>query len=397
MSKNALKPRLTPDSRTVLVLFAIALGIRVLASVLVEPTGLVPDPETYELGYAKRIASGFEWISRPMSPVAPGYPVLLAVLYLVSAKQLWLMLFFQSAIGALTVVGAYRLGRQLLDERFAVAAAIWVALLFNQVLYSVLFLRDVFATLLFIIVVFLVSRPFERMRFGLFAGLVYGALVHVDPQYLLLGPLFGVFILFYKSRHLVFNVQYFFVFVLAVLAFSTPWTIRNHIVYGQPIPIGLEASRFLRPVKAVVVRKEISEIETRIERLSNPNRSKSNVAEFWRFARFHDEPLPGLTDQEGKPAVRPAWSVRHNVIGILSYGIPIPFFLLGLALVLVDRNRFGIMLGVMTVAYFLVRVYLGGSERARLPIEPLVIVLAFYGVAGLLRLRRGSLPPQPEP
>ena len=65
---------------------------------------------------------------------------------------------------------------------------------------------------------------------------------------------------------------------------------------------------------------------------------------------------------------------------IINYGILIPFFLLGLVLVVRDRNRTGIMLAMITMAYFVMRTYLGGNERTRLAVEPFIVVLAFYGI-----------------
>jgi hypothetical protein len=38
------------------------------------------------------------------------------------------------------------------------------------------------------------------------------------------------------------------------------------------------------------------------------------------------------------------------------------------------------MLVAVTAAYFLMRSYLGGSEWTRIPVGPLIVLLAFYGI-----------------
>jgi hypothetical protein len=63
----------------------------------------------------------------------------------------------------------------------------------------------------------------------------------------------------------------------------------------------------------------------------------------------------------------------------------LPFFIVGIVFAVRNRDRTALMLAVFAVVYFLMRAYLGGNERTRLPIDPLVILLAFYGIAVLVR------------
>jgi len=388
------------ERRILLALFAIALGLRVLyGAILTTQPGLVASSATSDLSHAKEIASGVRWITEPYSPRAPGYPVVLAALYLLSVKQLWLVAFYQAILGALTVLVVYRLGRLFLGTGLATIAALWFALHVYHIHLSYSFERDIAAVLLLMLVLLLVVRPFKRMRYALIAGLVCTALIHVDSQYLLLLPVFALFVLF-KTRHGLFNIQYLLLFLSVVVVASIPWTVRNYAVYGQPLPIGLEAARFLRPVKVVVTEpsRGISDIESKVVRASRARLIEQNTVEFWRFARFRGEQSPEGTEASNTTAGRslePAWSVRHDLVSILNYGVLLPFFLIGIVVAIRERNRTGLMLAAVTVAYFLMRAYLGGNERTRLPIDPLVVLIAFYGVAALVRrFRREAATPR---
>ncbi len=381
------------ERRILLALFAIALGLRVLyGAVLMTQEDLSAAPLKSDLVYAKEIASGTRWITEPYSPRSPGYPVVLAALYLLSVKQTWLVTFFQTVLGALTVVVVYRLGRCLLDVPFATIAALWFAFDVQHMHLSYLFARDIAAVLLFMLVLFLLVRPFARMRYAPVSGVVYTALIHVDPQYLLLLPVLIVFGLF-KTRHRFLNIQYLFVFLGVVLVASTPWTIRNYKVYDQPIPIALEARRFLRPAKLVVTEPGtgFSMIESKIVMASRAHLIRRNTVEFWRVARFSGSAVPdgtGTPDAPTSLADEPAWSTRHNAVSIINYGVMLPFFLLGTVFAVRYRNRIGLMLAAVTLTYFLMRAYLGGNEQSRLPIDPLIILLAFYGISAVLELFR---------
>jgi hypothetical protein len=68
----------------------------------------------------------------------------------------------------------------------------------------------------------------------------------------------------------------------------------------------------------------------------------------------------------------------------------LPFFLLGVVQALRRRDRVALMIGAVVAAYFLMRAYLGGSEVSRLPVDPLIIVLGFYGAASIGGAFRGN-------
>ena len=372
---------MSAERRTMLILFAVALGLRVLyGAFLANQPDLVPNPITSELSYAKEIATGTRWFNEPLSPRSPGYPLVLASFYVVSAKHFWLMTFLQAILGALTVVLLYRIGSQIIGQTLAVVASLWFAFHAFHMHLSYFFHRDILIVFLLTLLVYILARPFKRMWYGLVAGIIYAALIHVDPQFLLLLPVFAVFILF-KTRHGFLNVQYLFLFFFATIVISLPWTIRNNTVYGQPIPIGLEARKYLRPARTVLTDpdKGLSDIESKVTRASRARLIEKNTIEFWRFARFSGERVEPADSVFGG-GIEPAWSLRHNLVSIINYGILIPFFLLGLVLVVRDRNSTGIMLAVVTMAYFVMRTYLGGNERMRLAVEPFIVILAFYGI-----------------
>lgn len=382
------------ERRLLLALFAIALGLRVLYGAFLTVQNPSEGPATSELDYARQIVSGVRWLAEPYSPRSPGYPVVLAALYLISAKQLWLTAFLQAVLGALTVVVVYRLARYLLEPVFATVAALWFAFNAQHVHLSYIFERNVVTVLFFTLLLLLLVRTFKRMRYALMAGIVSAALIHVDPQFFLLLPVLAVFVLF-KTRHGLLNLQYLFLFLAMLIAASVPWTVRNYVVYRQPLPVGLEAERYLRPVKLAVTEPVagISEIEGKIARASRSRFVKKNAVEFWRVARFRGESPPPGAEALGPGAPTPrerAWSTRHNLASIVNYGVMLPFFLLGVVQALRRRDRVALMIGAVVAAYFLMRAYLGGSEVSRLPVDPLIIVLGFYGAASIGGAFRGN-------
>ncbi|NIM19130.1 MAG: hypothetical protein GTO51_01975 [Candidatus Latescibacteria bacterium] len=373
---------MTADRRTLLALFSIAFGLRILfAAIIGTQPGFNPNLVTSSARYAQEISSGFDWVKEPVSPQAPGYPMLLSIAFLLSGGRPWAGIILQAILGALTVIVVYRLGEKLGGKTCGAIAAIWLSLYANHILFANILLRDILACLLLVLLIHLLARPFSQMRYATFSSLVYAALVHVEPLYLLLFPAIAVFLLVKATRHALLNLQYFFLFTGFLLILSLPWTIRNYAVYRQPIPISLEAVDYLRLAPGVQKEKREA-LDTAAEgarRMSRIQQFRSNTVEFWRVTRFRAEELSEQARASGRTGEK-AWSLRHNLINMVSYGLLLPLFALGIIFAIREKNRVGLVIAATTFIYCAIRVWSFGSERARLPVEPFIILLAFYAV-----------------
>ncbi len=369
---------MTTNRRTLFALFSIAFGLRILyAATLGTQADINPIPITPSVRYAQEITSGLDWIKEPYSPAAPGYPVLLAGAFLLSGGSLWAGIILQAILGGLTVLIVYYLGQRLGGSITGLFAALWLSLYVHHIHFTSILHRSIFACLLLILLLHLISKPFHKMRYAIFSALAYTALVFVDPQYLLLLPFIAVFLLLRATKHTLLNLHYFFLFAGFLLLLSLPWTIRNYIVYGQPIPVSLEASRYIGPV--IGGRDEVAKAVEKAHRFSRTGRLGSNAIEFWRVARFTSQNADDRTLQRGQQPEK-AWSLRHNLVSLITYGLLLPFFIIGIIAAIRDRNRTGLLIAATTLVYFVIRVFFGGSEMTRLPIEPFIILLAFYGL-----------------
>jgi 4-amino-4-deoxy-L-arabinose transferase-like glycosyltransferase len=375
----------TPDRRTILALFSLAFGLRILYAVLVGTSAEVnPNPYTYDFLIARKIASGADWWSQPLSPAAPGYQLLLAALFGVGGVHRWLVIIAQAIFGGVTAYALFRMGEGHLRRGAGVLSAIWLSIYINHVHFTSVMVRDVTVTMLVVTVCYLLVRYTPRMRGAVWTALAYAVLVHFDPQYLLFLPVLTAYYLFFATRHKLLNVQQTFLFLGAVLVLLTPVTIRNYRLYGEPIPVALEATQFLQPVTSVFGGDD--------EPAGSGDAAASgpglwhNSREFWRVVRIGEttEKAPG-----GATKVIPPWSLRHNVISLVTYGLLIPFFLWGVWVSFKERHRTGMVLAIAVVGVYLIAAFNGGSGGRRLPVEPFIILLAFYAIVDLYdRYRR---------
>ena len=380
---------MTSDRRTILALFSLAFGLRILyAAVIGTNPDIIVIPYTYDFVVASKIAAGADWLTQPLSPYAPGYQLLLAILFRIGGPHYWLVVLLQAAIGGVTAFFLYRIGDRKFGRNAGLFAAVWLAIYVHHLHYSSIAIRDVTTSMLLVYVCYLTVLYTRRMRGAVWTGFAFTVLVHFDPQYLFFFPVIALYLLFYATRHKLLNLQSFFLFTGCVLVLLIPWTVRNQRVYGDPIPVGLETTHYARPLKHLA-RSLLG--DPRQEGAMLPPRADfaRNTVEFWRVTRFRAEEGQ---ESGGRPG-QPAWSMRHNLISLAGYGVVLPFFLVGVWLAVKKRNRAGMFTAAVVLFYFLIRLAYGGNERSRLQVEPLIILLAFYAVGVLidhLRSRRAS-------
>lgn len=376
---------MTPDRRMLLALFSLAFGLRLLYAAVIGVEFHPPTP-THDYEVARQIASGEGWISKPFSPRAPGYQLLLASVFTVAGVRLWAVILMQAAIGGFTVLVVYRLGEKCLSRNVGLFSALWLSLYVHQLQFTCLLLRDILTTFFFLLLVYSMARYYRKMRGSVWTGLVYVLLIHINPQFLTFLPFLALFFLFYATRHKLLNAQYVFIFLATVFLLSTPWTIRNYLVYQDFVPISLEAPRYARPLTSLGQPKD--EIEERPRMKKRPGFAR-NVAEMWRVVKFgeHDSQSPTDTG-DGSVKGTTGWSLPHNLTSLVNYGLLIPFLLVGMVTAFRKKNLTGMTLTGALVGYSLVRAFYGGSERARLPAEPMLTLLAFYGLMWLVSLYR---------
>lgn len=370
---------MSPERRTLLALFSLAFGLRVLYAVLVGTAPEInPDPTTFDFTTAVRIAAGETSLAQPFTPAAPGYPLLLAIVFLVGNSTIWTAIVLQALLGAVTVLIVYQLGSRLFDRPVGLLSALWLCIYVHHVHYASVLIRDTTTTLLFVLLCYLLAKRFEQMRTAIWTGLVFTLLIHVEPLFLIFLPFILLFLVLRATGHGFLNLQYSFLVAATVLALSIPWTVRNYMVYHEFVPISLEGSRYTRPVLKIITTGSPWD-EPAVEAGAARERSGflANTGEFWRVVRLRGD---------GEPA----WSLRHNVISIVNYGLMIPFVLAALVFGFRRRRRAVAVLAGSAFLYYLIRAFYGADERSRLIIEPLLIVLAFYGLTEVVRRLRGT-------
>lgn len=163
---------------TAIIIFFVAFTLRLAHLVAFESTVLFKVPIFDEAFYHKQaqsIAAG-NWYGRDAFFMGPLYSYFLALLYSVSGSSRFLVLAAQSAVGSLTCVLVYLMGRRLFSEKVGLLAAVASGAYGMLIFYDSVLLMETLVLFLNMFCLLLVVRAVAARRYMLFfaAGAALG-------------------------------------------------------------------------------------------------------------------------------------------------------------------------------------------------------------------------------
>ena len=381
---------MTPDRRTLLALFSLAFGLRILfAAVFGSNPDVITNHETYGYRIAAKMTQDWSWLTTAFTPNAPGYVMLLAAAFKLFGVSWWTSVLLNSILSGLTTFFLYRVGEKRIGPRAGLHAGLWLALFAHQIVFACYPVRDILVTFLFTWFIYNLVAPFRRMRVALWLAFLYTLLVMTEPLFLMLLPVLVIYLALFATQHRVLSAQYTFLFLAFLLFFNIPWTIRNYAVHGEIVPIGIEAQQYTDPIVTLLQKPTPTPPgEGALPPTADYPQPGyfDNALEFWRVVRIADAPADPARARQAEPA----WSLRHNLTSLVTYGLLLPFLVVGMISAVRRRHRTALILTGAILSYAFVRGFMTGDDRPRLVIEPLIILLAIYGMRELVRIRNDA-------
>ena len=374
-------------------------------------------------GYATAILRNSDWLTNPDfvgNHRPPIYPMFIAIIYAIFGIRNFLAVYiFQAFISTLTCFYIYKLSKRIFNEKVALLSLIWSGFYIFYLQYVRMLLRE--TLIFFLIIVFFyylylyLTDENRKTRYFWLSLIFYFSLIHTDPRYLFYLPFLIILFIIYQPFWQ--GVKKYFIFLGITILLMVPWSIRNYIACGGVVIIntrGIDlrkkdersykmssyqsnASSF--GIINTTSRKNYPTEEERelIKQGLNPKgRTKDELIavkndvypdstffgrklywliELWRPARFSPDyfPFPDARFQ-GR------WSLKHNLSGILCYGLLLPFMILGIYFLVKQRNKVWFFLVFPILTQTLLHFLQWGRNRYRMPIDSFIIIIAFYGL-----------------
>ncbi len=419
MSSSSPPPAFAPEpariDRALLLLTALAFVVRAIYLLLEPVCGPTGDEPSWialgihELGRPRRGLDPFrvKFIFYP-----PLYPYFIAVLYR-TFGTLAAVQWVQAAAGSLLVPAVGRAGERAFGRRAGLLAAGLVVVYPDLVWFSVRFWSE---TLFMVFLWWAIERTLRAdaarsARVAAVAGLLFGLAALTRELALYLAPIAGLWLLrpglegrWRPSRQVLRNVS---ALGLGLVLCVAPWTLRNALVFKAFIPVStmgglnlwqgntrtlnhLQIYEILEGVDGPVAQdrytkrmawESIRDRQPRwiFEKLG------AQMPQFWRAG---SEIADQMIWREACGPLSIRTRVLLEVVTITPWILLLGPFLLGLARV--RWNAAGGFLLTLLVAYNMAHIVALATTRYRLPVVPVVFIVAAALVVGL---RTGSLHP----
>jgi 4-amino-4-deoxy-L-arabinose transferase-like glycosyltransferase len=324
------------------------------------------------------------------------YPLYLAGIYAVTGYHPLVARLLQGVVGgALLCFLVYKIGRRVVNEDTGLVGAGLAAVYGYFVYYNVALMTETFFIILVLFSLYLSlelkEKPTLTRWIGL--GLALGMAGLLRQTVLLFVPFLLVW-LFLELRGRGIHWWHFALPVVMIFLLITPWTIRNYFVYREFLLLNSNAGYALfasnnpnlgtdwrNEIVVVPVPKELAgQNEAELDRALARNGIEFILADPKRYSRLTlDKTLEYFKFWPSNESGR-----MSNLVRVLSYGLYLPFMLVGLFLSF-SRWRSFVILYLFIFIHTAIHLLSWPAPRYRLPVDAVSMVFAGLALLELFR------------
>jgi|GEM_PF-4928710 len=356
---------------------------------------------------AAALADGRGYISKDGTPHTirtPAVPVLISLVFRLTDSSNVVVRVVMCLLATLLVPVCYLLGRSLADERVGLLSAIAAALFPNWIWFSSYILTDLLAAASIVLLVWALVEGWRRDSLSWFmaAGLLGGGgiLVRATNMVFVPGIIFWIFLVMPTWRRRFVAAILVCVSLACVVA---PWSIRNSLAFGRFASVSTQGGVAFwignNPEATGVLthdfghwREVLSKQMPREDYANSLEWSEACKAKATQFIRENPGRFLRLCTirfVEFWKIYSPRVPLHKSLMVIASFGVLLPF-----AILQVIRRGWcrgpEMLLVILIASQTAVHTVFTAIIRYRIPIEPLVVILAASGLVWLLDRWRAS-------
>ena len=315
------------------------------------------------------------------------YPLYLAGMYSITGYHPLAARIVQGVVGgALICLLVYLIGRHVVDEDTGLVGAGLAAIYGYFVYYNVALMTETFFIVFVLFSLYLSLELKERptVTRWILLGLTLGMAALFRQTILLFVPFLLLWLLF-EARKREVRWWHFTLPIVVIALLIAPWTVRNYLIYHQFLPLNSNAGYAFyasnNPNLGTDWRNELVVVPVP-EELVGQNEAKLNQALTLKgFEFIIADPLRYLwlnldkTLEYFKFWPSSDSSIISNLGRVLSFGLYLPFMLLGLGLSL-SRWRSFVPLYLFMVIHTGIHLLSWPALRYRLPVDAVLMVFA---------------------
>lgn len=338
-----------------------------------------PDKRDYQVT-GEQIAAG-NWDPEQLPGLkmrfAPGIPLIIAFNKVIFGDGVLPTIILNILLTSLAVFVVYFIGKKLFNNTVGLLMAIWMAVYYEAIKFSMFTQKEPVIyfilplTLLFFLKV--LEKKFD-FKYIFLSALSFIILIHVDERFVIYLPVFPVLFLFNKNAdNFKDKLRPYVVWVILVFLMMIPWTIRNYYVFDQLVIISSRTTAFtsklwgenltkldfssqenINEMKPYIM-KEVRKYEEKYgmkPRLFEKNEARINAFfDYWQPVFFSPEFI-----QNGYRIQH--WSLRTNLASISYYGLFLPFYIIGLFLLIKKKYLLAFFIAFIPIIHSVLHSYM---------------------------------------
>jgi len=354
-------------------------------------------------------------LTQTKSGITPFYPFIIFLSFKIFGTNYIPLIILNAVFSSLLTVIIYFIGKYLFNEDVGVLSSMWTILYVNTIRWVPTLLKENLLQLLFALFVLCLSIYLINNRSYIMLSLmslVFALLIHTDERYSVYYIFLVAVIFIAEGTSLKQKILSFIYLTALILIFMMPWLIRNYEVYNRPVILS-ERTAYMTDklfgykngnyypqeiqisdatLDSIVKGMPIQDITlynliqrgisygTYPEKYSRIEKLYVDFKELWRPFRFSDMWVSEGYRPEGK------WSFKHNIAIIMTYGLLLPFFIMGIFYSIKVKNKGSlIILGLVIVHTIIHLTFILSQNRYRIPLDIIIIVFSFYGLTQIIR------------
>jgi hypothetical protein len=351
------------------------------------------------LSYGEQLAKG-NWApvsdGYPYMLVGPFLPLLIAFFIKIFADPVVPVFIFNIIASAIVVPILYYLGKEIFSEKIGWLIAIWGVFNLEFFKYTPHIVKEptifllVPLTLLFLIRSIKTHNHFSYLIFSVVS---FTLLIHTDERFFIYLPVFILAFLLIEPLNIKRAFKLGGMWVGLVFLSLVPWGIRNYSVFDQVVILSPRTTAFTSKIWGDNLAKlpfaegyevDRSDYENALQfgkengitprEYGKLERHIKAFLNFWQPTYFNATYIQyGFRPQK--------WSSGHNTAGLLFYGMFLPFYLLGIILLIRKKYSLGLFLASIPVIHSLLHAFMiWPLERYRSPVTFIVVMIGLWAI-----------------
>lgn len=326
---------------------------------------------------------------------APGYPIFLALNYLLFGRHFWTIRMVQAFVDCLTLILIFLIARQMFNQKVAIIAGMLYAIYPLFIYTSSTFFPttlSVFFLALFIFLLMQIEQNGTTILLILL-GMVAGLSVLTVPTFLpsvLLAMFWLFFHLNQASRPTARPIS---IIMLLMIVMLLPWIIRNYLVFNQPFLIATNSGYNFwmgnNPWATPTTGNSIAFPDSLARKLSQAKseveQEKIFYQDAFQYIKKNSGKFIALTFKKALNLWQfyptPATGYKmlptlSKLMSIFSYGPVLLLAIFGLIISWREKKKYVLLFILLFLSFTISYAFFITKARFRLPLDPYLIILA---------------------